>query len=541
MADKEKIFENLPYCATDYIRLVIRKMGYRKKARMEVAEELIDHFEQALKDCIDDSAKEKRALELIKEFGEAKLLAVLMRRAKKRCRPLWQKVLIRTALTLLVIVIYLVLCSSRFFIGSPAIRVNYAQWLTDQVKQGRDESLNANAEVEKAISLLSKGDFGRDLNWPGDMNETEKAAAAKLLQANSEALDMLSKAMQKPYCWPDYNSDFNIPPGFKSFPVLSTFIMSKRLPVLSEYRKLAYSMCRRILLNAYQGNIEQAIQNDLTLFNFAHSMQGQGLLVEKLVGIAIEQRAHLTTNTMVSRAQISAEQLKQLQDALQKNFAEHKKIFEFTGEKAFWYDEVQKGFTDDGKGNGRVLKRGIMFVVDDWKDAIWKFVSFSYPSRAAHLASVEAYFDHTQRLYEMTPWEITSRPTKQNQDTLIPSSMLFKILVQAFDGINLQSWRLRTQREALLTTLALLRFQKETGRCPEKLEELVQAGYLTELPIDPFGNGSLTYKKTADGFLLYSWGSNLKDDGGEVSRNEKGYIQRFAEEGDWVFWPVEKN
>jgi hypothetical protein len=69
----------------------------------------------------------------------------------------------------------------------------------------------------------------------------------------------------------------------------------------------------------------------------------------------------------------------------------------------------------------------------------------------------------------------------------------------------------------------------------------VQAGYLTELPIDPFGNGSLTYKKTEDEFLLYSWGSNLKDDGGKVLRNENGYIQRFAEEGDWIFWPVEKN
>ena len=58
------------------------------------------------------------------------------------------------------------------------------------------------------------------------------------------------------------------------------------------------------------------------------------------------------------------------------------------------------------------------------------------------------------------------------------------------------------------------------------------------MPDDYFGPGPLTYKKTGDGFILYSWGKNLKDDNGEVVRTEKGKIRQFAEEGDWVFWPV---
>ena len=87
----------------------------------------------------------------------------------------------------------------------------------------------------------------------------------------------------------------------------------------------------------------------------------------------------------------------------------------------------------------------------------------------------------------------------------------------------------------------MLRFQKEKGKYPDNLEEMVKAGYLTKLPHDPFSPGPLTYKKTEDGFLLYSWGENLKDDDGEVVRNEKGKIKQFAETGDWVFWPIEKN
>jgi hypothetical protein len=105
----------------------------------------------------------------------------------------------------------------------------------------------------------------------------------------------------------------------------------------------------------------------------------------------------------------------------------------------------------------------------------------------------------------------------------------------------LQEWRLKTQREATLTILAALRFQKEKGKFPDNLDELVKAGYLTKLPDDPFSNGQLTYKKTADGFLLYSWGSNLKDDGGQAIRDKEGRINLFSDEGDWVFWPVVKN
>jgi hypothetical protein len=115
-----------------------------------------------------------------------------------------------------------------------------------------------------------------------------------------------------------------------------------------------------------------------------------------------------------------------------------------------------------------------------------------------------------------------------------------QILQPSYGRIWIVAWRTKTQREAALTILACLRYQKEKGTFPDNLDELVQAGYLTKLPVDPFSPGPLTYKKTADGFLLYSWGMNLKDDNGQAAR-EQGKIRQFAEEGDWVFWPVEKN
>jgi hypothetical protein len=90
----------------------------------------------------------------------------------------------------------------------------------------------------------------------------------------------------------------------------------------------------------------------------------------------------------------------------------------------------------------------------------------------------------------------------------------------------------------LLTVLALERFEKDKGEYPENLRALVELGYLKEIPNDPYSDGPLVYKKTDDGFILYSVGENLSDDGGRVARREDGRIKQWASEGDWIFRPV---
>jgi len=61
---------------------------------------------------------------------------------------------------------------------------------------------------------------------------------------------------------------------------------------------------------------------------------------------------------------------------------------------------------------------------------------------------------------------------------------------------------------------------------------------LKALPIDPFSDKPLVYRRTEDGFILYSVGPNFEDDGGVVGKDEKGRVKMWADEGDAVFWPV---
>ncbi|MBI2929973.1 MAG: hypothetical protein HYY24_30310 [Verrucomicrobia bacterium] len=66
----------------------------------------------------------------------------------------------------------------------------------------------------------------------------------------------------------------------------------------------------------------------------------------------------------------------------------------------------------------------------------------------------------------------------------------------------------------LLTCAVALRwYQLESGAYPTQLAELVPR-YLPELPRDPFSAGSFVYRRTGDGFRLYSVGPNGKDEQG---------------------------
>ncbi len=65
----------------------------------------------------------------------------------------------------------------------------------------------------------------------------------------------------------------------------------------------------------------------------------------------------------------------------------------------------------------------------------------------------------------------------------------------------------------LYVAIALAKYKLAQNRYPAKLQELVPR-YLNPVPDDIFSSKPLIYKRTADGYLLYSVGLNGKDDGG---------------------------
>jgi hypothetical protein len=72
-----------------------------------------------------------------------------------------------------------------------------------------------------------------------------------------------------------------------------------------------------------------------------------------------------------------------------------------------------------------------------------------------------------------------------------------------------------TRLDLSKVSLALAAYRAEKGDFPDALAALAPA-YIREVPKDLFTDGPLVYRKTATGFLLYSLGPNMKDDGGKT-------------------------
>jgi len=526
--------QSLPVCAVEFIKQVIRKMRYRRKVRRDVQAELAAHFEDEIKDCATDQEKEQKAQQLIAGFGDVKLLAVLLRRAKKRCRPLWRTALVRSLQVFGIIVLYFFVCFIPLLVGRPTISVNYVNWLNEFVRRGRDEVNNARPDYEKAGALCVK--MPEWLNksrakWPTDLNDVQLSSLLTWLEDNQAAFEAVRQGSRCVDYWSKYTSD--------EAELARGGLVADTMEVLPSYKSLARAMRWRIQYEADNGDIETALSDCVALTKFSGHLQGHGLLIEQLVGIAIEALAQNAIFMLMERVDVPADVLKSTQEELDKQFGKHEPVISMEAEKVFWYDQIQRTFTDDGHGGGRVLMRGLPLAAGDWKSGLWGLVSFSYPDRREVVANIDKYFERFAEILAETPWELRDETIDDqvwNEFHITP--LMLKIQTPAHERISQIAWRMKTGREALLTVLAVMRYEKEKGQYPASLYELVEAGYLKKLPMDPYGDGPLVYRRTDSGFLLYSFGMNLTDDGGELGLGSRGTLRVWADNGDWVFWPV---
>ena len=90
--------------------------------------------------------------------------------------------------------------------------------------------------------------------------------------------------------------------------------------------------------------------------------------------------------------------------------------------------------------------------------------------------------------------------------------------------------------EALILTarvgLACRIFKSRTGDYPENIGALIP-GLLTEVPVDPFTGKPLVYRREGKGFIVYSLGSNLKDDDGRSTYEIKSLVTEKDDDWTW--------
>jgi dsDNA-binding SOS-regulon protein len=543
--EKDNLFSNLPACAVEYIKLVIKKMRWRKKVRGDVQAELIAHFEDALKDCKTDEDKEKIAKELISNFGNPKILATLARRAKKRCLPLWQKMIIKTFQTCSIIIIGLSLYMFWFVSGKPKITFDYVAELNKMVRPANaDESQNAAIYYTEAAKKVE--------NIPEDLkeileksyyeaNEPERKIASEWLAKNQEIFKLISIGNEKPYYWLKYESEANE-------------LMAAFLPHLGEYRSLAKILSWRAGLSAEQGNYSQAFEDALIIYKFGKHLKNEPFLVGQLVAIAIENITVENLRQILSRYDIDISELKKLQNDLQEITQDEVFTTNLKTEKFLLYDEVQRCFTEDFLGLSHIYLPRFSEIAlgpsegSEGKDAALTLLAlraaiWDRTNKKETIEKIEELDRYYEKLSAKSPAQIKQENINIEEDfeKIAGNNLFMRVLSPAFAKVIIISFQNKGNVEAIKTIIALTIYKKEYGQYPQTLQQLIDNGYLDKVPIDPYSDRSLVYKKIDNDFTLYSVGPDFDDDNGKTYHKVSGRSSPWppdSNDGDAVFWPV---
>jgi len=693
MSDRKSDSKSLPACAVEYIHRLLKKMRYRRKVRNDVEAELKAHFEDELKDCKTAEEKEQKARQILTDFGDLKLLAILLRRAKKRCRPLWRTVIARTFQTIGVLIVCFIFYTIWFSFGEPTYRVDYVQLLNRMNQPQVRNQDNAWPHYEKAIELYvpqspivkqlisyrrngkAREDalrlkdqlrdnqqqiqawFEKNRKYWDNINPEQQSVILKCfeydwvpfpkivhqdnndwyattfyrmtehifrcLNDDAELLDPHPRGMLPVQAQPGFPGDElkswlkegKIPPNFiqavsvavlqeanRRFSNLPKDIRGELTDVELEYigpwvrqnepawqdflagsaksycyrpytndpntknklvfsiptaplislRELVRMIAWRSRIDREQGRLQQSMEDSLAIARAAGHWQGKGTLIEQLVGMGISSLGHAEILSLLANQKISANQIKRLQEQLSQIYPGGYPLINMEGERLVFMDIVQRSFTDGGPGGGHLIPGSWNGYVEspdvDEKllfTPLYTAASMAHARRDATVAKANEIYALQSKLARMTPYQRHVSNLKTSEEIMYESwhsyrFFLVGVFMPASDRISDIVYRGKTHHEAVVAILALQRWRLEKDQYPAALGELVTAGFLNELPMDPWSDKPLVYKKTDDDFILYSVGYNFTDDGGEYGKDRNGNFRQWRDNGDTVFWPVPK-
>ncbi len=413
--------------------------------------------------------------------------------------------------------------------GVPNPKVDYVAKINELGKAGRDENLNAAPFYQKAIDLcVERGqELQRALNrrrrpaWPAELSAREQSLLKEWVQSNSQALSQLELGAKKPYYWLQKSS----PDGT---------VMAVQIPELAKFRQLGRAITWRAKLTAAQGNVDKAVADIVTCYRFGLHMSSEPLLIKQLVGIAIRALALENTFKILDRTEMGQASMKSLQSQIEQLSTDESYIQDMRAGKFSMLDIIQRMFTDDGKGGGQIHMESVkpMLTMQSRQTQ-----SLEKLQRRQTTETVEKLYEYFDFIAQKTPWQWKNEQINPDQEIekIMEGNAFVQIFCPAFVRVAQIFARCRAETDALITTLALLRYKANKGQLPEKLDEPVSAGYLKTLTTDPFSGGPFVYKRIGDDFMLYSFGEDCDDDSGTRSNwgtGEKG--------GDQVFWPVQQ-
>ncbi len=325
------------------------------------------------------------------------------------------------------------------------------------------------------------------------------------LEQNAPAIAALREGAEKPDCM---------------FPLLKAPdepMMNLLLPHLSPMRALGRLLVIQGKYFESHGKYREALDNYLVVARMGYHVSRGPMLICGLVGVALDSIATDAIEECILRHDLQTETLSWLLRRVREapSAAENYGIA-ISGEKVFGMSVVDDLFEN------RVSLGDLVGGQPSLRVAL-PIGGFKLLGLKAILKSdFRKYWDWMDK-WNALPDHVALRPENMRAEDIIeelPRWSLARMLVPALSRARISFVRDKALRNLLLAEIGLQIYRKQKGKYPETLVAL--KGILEEIPIDPFINEPLKYKRTEDGFLVYSVNDNLVDDGGEPGKTSWG-------------------
>jgi len=378
------------------------------------------------------------------------------------------------------------------------------------------DSENAALVYQKVFDLMDKNkediqDKFRDLHSYSDIarwTEEQKEEMSLFIEKNKEIYELLEKATSMSKC--------RFPINYEKLPDLNLFHLSK-------LTTCACLLSVRATVEAKKENIEKSLNTCLANLKLAKSLSYEPLLISQIVRIRIlEEKIILPSiENILNKGSVSLELYKKLLETI----AEEREC-DIT-------HLVLKG-----------TACGIIECFDRFRKNPAEVVSFFFPDNEQEKLRlekvVEKYlpFSETDEIFclrtleEMLilskqPYcEIRQRLATMERDIqyILPEdkNLITKIsLSYPYFHFYVLEARLDALLGAAEIGIANRIYRQEHGEFVDSLSQLTP-DILPVLPLDPFTGKDYIYGKKNKGFIVYSVGHNMKDDGGIPQLSEEG-------------------
>ena len=280
------------------------------------------------------------------------------------------------------------------------------------------------------------------------------------------------------------------------------------------FRNAARVMVARAALSAHEGDVEEALEWHKVIFRMSEHVAEEPTRIAGLVAIAMQGISVRGLRPLLSKAAIDPETANGFEQYLRQ--VDMKAAFSnaMAGERALGLDCFDMA-NRDPRAFAADMDMGAELCV-----------------LAAHLGPLRkmdrlAYLDSMGALVEAS--ELPSSQAKAKIETAqekleemeFYQAPLTKMVAPVFSRANSKRDQAVANIELCRIVLALKAYKYERGEYPGSLEKL-QKTLAWQIPEDPFSGKDYIYAREEDGFILYSIGLNMMDDGGLPDRDEYG-------------------